>query len=171
VREGSSNTCLDIEISHELGANNTMSELTLGSIPNLDVTVTAARHEFVRSAVVVYTEHITGMPFQNFGGQSLPDSSVRRSRVRGEDRRCTVSTVHIRIVVSSDAEARKTLSDDQATSDRPFECPVKFLTSCPVCGDQIFTSLSPAGSQVHENRSLLKFSHLGIERIRRTRTT
>lgn len=67
-----------------------------------------------------------------------------------------MSTVHIRIVVSSDAEARKTPSEDQAMSDKPFECPVKFLTSCPVCGDQIFTSLSPAGFQVHENKDLFQ---------------
>lgn len=81
-----------------------------------------------------------------------------------------MSTVHIRIVVSSDAEARKTLSEDQAISDKPFEWPVKFLTSCPVYGDQIFTSLSPAGFQVHE-KSVFKFSHPGAKRIQKAHTT
>lgn len=48
-----------------------MSKLTLGDIPNLDVAVTAARYKFVRSAIIVQTEHVAGMTFQDFGGQSL----------------------------------------------------------------------------------------------------
>lgn len=48
-----------------------MNELTLGDIPNLDVAVTAARYKFIRSTIVVQTEYIAGVTFQNFGGQSL----------------------------------------------------------------------------------------------------
>ena len=48
-----------------------MNKLTLGDIPNLDVAVTAARYKFVRSAVIVQTEDIAGVTFQDFGGQSL----------------------------------------------------------------------------------------------------
>ena len=54
----------------------------------------------------------------------------------------TESTSQIRIVVSSDAEARYTLSADHAMSDRPFVCPFRFRMSSPVNGDQIFTTLS-----------------------------
>jgi hypothetical protein len=105
-------------------------KVTLVGVPDLNVTVATAGYEFIRGAVVVHAEHIAGMTFQNFCGQSLSNSSNGRSKVRvGRNGRRTVSTVHIRIVVSSDAEARKTLSNDQAISDRPFECPVKFLTS------------------------------------------
>ena len=115
------------EIDHQLRRG---AKVTLGGVPNLNVTVATTRHEFIRGAVVVHAEHITGMTFQNFRGQSLSNSSDGQSRVRvGGNGPRTVSTVHIRIVVSSDAEARKTLSNDQAISDRPFECPVKFLTS------------------------------------------
>ena len=102
---------------------------TLGDVPNLDFAVATTRHKFIRSAVVVQTKHVTGVTLQDFGGQSLSNSSNERSRVEFGGNTRTVSTVHIRIVVSSDAEARKTLSKDQAISDRPFECPVRFLVS------------------------------------------
>ena len=48
-----------------------MSELTLGDIPNLDVAITAARYKLVRSTVIIQTEYIAGVTFQDFGGQSL----------------------------------------------------------------------------------------------------
>ena len=71
MHEGSSNICLDIEILNELLGINFTSRLTLGGIPNFDVAVTAAGYELVRSAVVVQTEHVAGVAFQNFGSQPL----------------------------------------------------------------------------------------------------
>jgi hypothetical protein len=50
----------------------------------------------------------------------------------------------MRMDVSSEADARYTLSDVQAMSERPFVCPFKLRTSSPVKGFQIFTSLSLA---------------------------
>ena len=54
----------------------------------------------------------------------------------------TDSTSHIRIVVSSEADARERLSADQATSDRPCVCPMRFLRNVPVSGDHILTTFS-----------------------------
>lgn len=48
----------------------------------------------------------------------------------------------MRIVVSSEAEARYTLSNDQAMSESPCVCPDRFLKNSPVSGDQIFTTFS-----------------------------
>jgi hypothetical protein len=44
----------------------------------------------------------------------------------------TESTSHIRIVVSSDADARWTLSDDHAMSEMPSVWPVRLRINCPV---------------------------------------
>ena len=40
------------------------------------------------------------------------------------------------------------LSEDQATSDIPLVCPVKFLINAPVKGDQILTIVSPASAHI-----------------------
>ena len=69
-------------------------------------------------------------------------SSVQVPSVASEKR--TESTFHIRMVVSSDAEARKTLSVDQAMSERPFVWPSMLRIKFPVNGDHILTTLSPA---------------------------
>ena len=53
---------------NELSANRGGSGFTLGNIPNLYVAVATTRHELVRGAVVVHTEHIASMTFQNFCG-------------------------------------------------------------------------------------------------------
>ena len=50
----------------------------------------------------------------------------------------------MRMLVSSDADARYTPSVDHAISERPFEWPLKFLINSPVNGDHIFTRLSAA---------------------------
>ncbi len=57
-------------------------------------------------------------------------------------RRVTFSTFQIRIVVSSEAEARYLLSPDQAMSDNPCVCPTKFFMNWPVSGDHILTTFS-----------------------------
>ena len=61
--------------------NRAENKFTLGSIPNLYVTVATAGHEFVRSAVVVHTKDVACMAFQNFRGQPLsPNLLDRRPR-------------------------------------------------------------------------------------------
>lgn len=54
----------------------------------------------------------------------------------------TESTSHIRILVSSEAEARKTPSEDHVISELPAVWPLKLRISTPVKGFHILTTLS-----------------------------
>ena len=56
----------------------------------------------------------------------------------------TVSTFHIRMVVSSEADARHTPSVDHAMSESPFVWPFRLRIRSPVNGDHILIRLSAA---------------------------
>lgn len=61
------------------------------------------------------------------------------------------------MLMSSDADARKTPSGDQAISELPAVCPFKLRTRTPVKGFHILTTLSaPVFSQV-QSQALTKF--------------
>lgn len=117
---------------------------TSSSIPDPYVTFTATRYEKIRGRVVVQAENPFRMSFQVLVGQSLSRRGwvVRFSHRSAEARHGTFSTFHMRIVVSSDADARYTLSEDHATSDNPCVWPIRFLMNSPVSGDQILTTFS-----------------------------
>jgi hypothetical protein len=79
----------------------------------------------------------------------------------------TVSMFQIRIVVSSEAEAKCWLSAVHAISDRPLLCPLKFLISSPVNGSQILTSLSFASSSSHRSAGLVYANKKGTDSSKR----
>lgn len=55
-----------------------------------------------------------------------------------------MSTFHIRMVVSSEADAKYMPSVDHAMSESPFVWPFRFRISSPVNGDHILIRLSAA---------------------------
>ena len=56
--------------------------------------------------------------------------------------------LHIRTVLSSEADARYSESLDQAISDMPCVCPTSVLMKSPVSVSQIFMSLSAASLRI-----------------------
>ena len=88
------------------------------------------------------------MPSEMFFCQALGSSIVS-----GMDVMCnsilvhTESTSHIRILVSSDADARNTPSGDQAMSEFPAVWPFKSRMRKPVKGFHILTTLSAPAFQ------------------------
>lgn len=73
-----------------------------------------------------------------------------------EVEKLTESTSHIRILVSSDAEARKTPSGDHAISELPAVWPFKLRISTPVNGFHILTTLSAPAFASHMSQTILR---------------
>ena len=94
--------------------------------------------------IEVDAKHKVRVSFQNLDCCALggPVFGERQTTRLG---RChTRLKSHIRTVLSSDALARNSPSDDQATSEIPSECPWRVLMISPVHVSQILISLSAA---------------------------
>lgn len=118
---------------------------TFSGIPYPHVAFAASRDEEGRGGVVIKAEYPFGVAFQDLPSDPLGyiGSRIRKNwdnlRMGGSP---TVSTFHMRMVVSSEAEARRVLSAVQAISESPSVCPVRLRMNSPVSGDQSLTTVS-----------------------------
>jgi hypothetical protein len=72
------------------------------------------------------------MAFQHLDSRALDSEMLEAAESVFGNRHHTESMFQILIVLSSDAEARKTLSADHAMSDSPAVCPSSVLTIWPL---------------------------------------
>jgi hypothetical protein len=128
--------------SRPLSMGERANVLTFRDVPYPNIAFATSRDEKVGRCIIVNAKNVARVAFQGFRGQSLNPCIMRELRDKSRRGRRTESTCHIRMVVSSDADARYTLSDDHAISDRPAVCPFKFRINFPVNGDHILTALS-----------------------------
>ena len=118
---------------------------TSGDVPYPDFTLAPSRDEQIGRGIVIKAEYIACVALERLGSGALK-LGLKESELPGLDEH-TEFTFHIRIVVSSEADAKKTLSDDHAMSETPSVCPFRSRISSPVYGDQIFITLSFATVQ------------------------
>ena len=72
------------------------------------------------------------MALQHLDSRALESETLKGAKSEFGNRHHTESTFQILIVLSSDADARNTLSADHAISDSPAVCPSSVLTIWPL---------------------------------------
>lgn len=86
-------------------------------------------------------------PFNVFSQTPLASPGLQSTNCH-EQLGLTVSTTHMRTVLSSEAEARSSLSDDHAMSDSPSVWPFRVFRISPVYAFHSLINLSPASLKV-----------------------
>lgn len=124
-------------------ANRIICSVTFVGIPYFHLPKNVTRNEQITIRVVVDTENDGIVSFEVFLCDALQNMQGEKKLIDGiKYGKQTESTSHIRMLVSSEAEARKTPSGDHAISELPAVWPLKLRISTPVKGFQIFTTLS-----------------------------
>jgi hypothetical protein len=132
---------IEQQVSPVSKPTNRNKDSTFASIPNLHLSVNVTRNEQVPIRVVIDTEYNGIVSFEMFLCNSLYTISCKRNQME-EYAKLTESTSHTLMLVSSDAEARKTPSGDHAISELPAVWPLKLRIITPVKGFHILTTLS-----------------------------
>ncbi len=91
------------------------------NVPDTDCLVEPARNQEIGLWTEVDAKNEIGMSFQDFRHCELRDENKSNYDRYREEPAQTVSTLHIQMVLSSEAEAMYSPSCDQAISDIPSE--------------------------------------------------
>ena len=94
--------------------------------------------------IEVDAKHKVRVSFQNIDRSTLRDLVFGKGKSPRRRTSLTRLKSHIRTVLSSDALARKSPSDAQATSEIPPECPCRVFMISPVYVSHILINLSAA---------------------------